>query len=141
MTSIDFYSHVDDPIAIVIRLVGRAMTPHGTVRVLTPDAATTDALDRKLWLLPATAFVPHCRLDSALASETPVIVDHVLTHEGGTNVLINLAPEPPPFFSRFERLLEIVATDENAVARGRERYLYYRKRGYPLAAHNMAGGA
>ena len=140
MTSIDFYSHVHDPIAIVLRLVGRAMTPQGKVRVLTPDAATTDALDRMLWLQPATAFVPHCRLDSALASETPVIVDHALTHDGGANVLINLTQEPPPFFTRFERLLEFVGTDDEAVARGRERYRYYRDRGYPLAAHNMAGG-
>ena len=67
-----------------------------------------------------------------------MIVDHVAEHEGPARVLVNLTGAPPPFFSRFERLAEIVATDESAVAAGRERYRYYRERGYELRAHNLA---
>jgi DNA polymerase III subunit chi len=51
-------------------------------------------------------------------------------------VLINLHETPPPFFSRFERLAEIVSEDGAAAAR--ERFRFYRERGYELRTHNMA---
>ena len=138
MTTIDFYTHVDDTLGVVAKLVAKAWTQHGHVRVLTPDAATTDALDRLLWLQPATGFLPHCRLESPLASDTPILVDHALEHSGPAGVLINLTPAPPPFFSRFQRLAEIVPAGEAAVQAGRERYRFYRERGYELKAHNLA---
>ena len=135
MTVIDFYTRVDDRLAIAARIVAKAVAAHGSARVLTPDAETTDALDRLLWMNPATGFLPHCRMDSALAPQTPVWIDHRLEHVGPAAVLVNLHPEPPPFFSRFERLAEIVGIDD-AVA-GRERYRFYRERGYELRAHDM----
>ncbi len=138
MTTIDFYTHVDDPVGVAARLVAKAWPAHGFVRVLTPDAQATERLDRLLWTAPATAFLPHCRLDSTLAAQTPIIVDHAPEHEGPAAVLINLAPTPPPFFSRFERLAEVVGLDDAAVAAGRERFRYYRERGYELRAHNLA---
>jgi DNA polymerase-3 subunit chi len=139
VTSIDFYTHVDDPLAVAARLVHKAYAQHGSVRVLTPDAHATEALDRLLWVQPPTSFVPHCRASSPLARETPVIVDHVAEHEGPASVLINLHGEPPPFFSRFERLAEIVGADEASAAAGRARYRFYRERGYELRAHSLAG--
>ena len=108
MTTIDFYTHVDDRLAIAARIVAKAAAAHGSARVLTPDAAMTDALDKLMWILPATGFLPHCRMDSPLAAETPVWIDHRLEHDGPAAVLVNLHEAPPPFFSRFERLAEIV---------------------------------
>ncbi len=107
------------------------------MRVLTPDAATTEQLDRWLWLHPAIGFLPHCRLGSALADATPIWVDHVQEHPGPAAVLINLGLAPPPFFSRFERLAEIVGVDAADAAAGRERYRFYRERGYALRTHNL----
>lgn len=138
MTTIDFYTHVAEPLGTAARLVIKAFAQHRSVRVLTADAHATEALDRLLWIQPATAFVPHCRLASPLARETPVIVDHVLEHEGPAAVLINLQTTPPPFFSRFERLAEIVPADEPSAAAGRSRYRFYRERGYALRAHSLA---
>ena len=138
MTTIDFYTHVDEPLGVAARLVTKAWGQHGSVRVLTSDAAATDALDRLLWTQPATGFAPHCRLRSPLAADTPIIVDHVGEHEGPACVLINLTASPPPFFARFERLLEIVPVDEAQRASARERYRFYRERGYELRTHNLA---
>jgi DNA polymerase-3 subunit chi len=138
VTTIDFYTHVDEPLALAARLVTKAWGQHGGVRVLTSDAASTDALDRMLWTQPATGFVPHCRLRSALAADTPIIVDHVAEHEGPAGGLINLTTSPPSFFARFERLLEIVTRDDAQLAAARERYRLYRERGYELHTHNFA---
>lgn len=139
MTTIDFYTHVADRLTVAARLVAKAYAQHGAVRVLTADAAATETLDRRLWLEPATAFLPHCRLDSPLAPETPILIDHALEHDGPSAVLVNLGASPPPFFSRFERLVEIVGTDDADAASGRERYRFYRERGYELRAHNLSG--
>jgi DNA polymerase-3 subunit chi len=138
MTSIDFYTHVADRLEVAARLVAKAFAQHGRVRVLTPDATATDALDRRLWLKPPIAFLPHCRVDSALASQTPIWVDHSDEHLGPAAVLINLRATPPAFFSRFERLAEIVGVEEADAAAGRERYRFYRERGYELRTHNLA---
>ena len=139
MTAIDFYAHVADPLRTVARIVVKAYRQHGSVRVLTPDAETTGALDRLLWQEPQVAFIPHCRLDSPIAAETPVLIDESLEHSGPAAVLINLRAEAPPFFSRFERLVEIVGEDEAQVLAGRTRFRFYRERGYELRTHKLSG--
>jgi DNA polymerase-3 subunit chi len=77
-------------------------------------------------------------MDSAVAAETPIWIDDALEHSGPAAVLVNLSAEPAPFFSRFERLAEIVGVGEAEVAAGRERFRFYRERGYELRAHNLA---
>ena len=139
MTTIDFYTHCADPLEVAARLAYKAWTQHGSARVLTADEAATAALDTRLWTTPATGFLPHCRLASPLAAETPIVVDHALVHEGPAAVLINLQRAPPPFFSRFERLAEIVASDAEATAAGRERWRFYKERGYTLRSHSLEG--
>jgi len=138
MTTIDFYTHAGDRVDIAAKLVAKALAQHAHVRVLTADPAMTEALDRLLWTVPATGFLPHCRMASVLAHETPVWVDHVIEHQGPAAVLINLQPSPPPFFSRFERLAEIVGTQEDDVVAARERFRFYRERGYDLRTHRLA---
>jgi len=136
MTTIDFYTRVPDRLAVASRLVAKAIAAHGSVRVLTPDPETTERLDLLLWTTPATGFVPHCRMDSPLAHDTPAWIDHRLEHRGPAAVLVNLHPEPPPFFSRFERLAEIVGLDDATAAR--ERFRFYRERGYELRTHDLS---
>jgi len=138
MTTIDFYTHCADPLAVAARLVAKAWAQHGSVRVLTADEEGTARLDAALWTRPPTGFLPHCRLASPLASETPILVDHVLEHDGPAAVLVNLQPAPPPFFSRFERLAEIVGIDDGDAAAGRERWKFYKARGYEIRSHNLS---
>ena len=73
-----------------------------------------------------------------MAGETPIWIGHSLEHDGVAAVLVNLHPSPPPFFSRFERLAEIVGTDAADVAAGRERWKFYKERGYELRPHNLS---
>ena len=138
MTSIDFYTNVGEPLKLAAKIVAKAYRMHGSVRVLTPDANATNALDRLLWLDPPLAFLPHCRIDSVVASETPIWIDEALEHDGPAAVLVNLHPEPPPFFSRFERLAEVVGTDEDQLRAGRARFRFYRERGYEMRQHDWS---
>jgi DNA polymerase-3 subunit chi len=141
MTVIDFYTHCPDRFEVASKLVAKAWIQHGSVRVLTEGEEGTAAFGRFLWLWPATGFLPHCRLASPLAAETPILVDHGLQHDGPAAVLINLHPAPPPFFSRFARLAEIVGADDGEAAAGRDRWKFYKARGYEVRAHNLSGRA
>ena len=60
-----------------------------------------------------------------------------LAHDG---CLVNLADELPPGFSRFEELVEIVSTDDEDRLPARERFRFYRERGYSLDARDISGG-
>ncbi|THA38965.1 DNA polymerase III subunit chi, partial [Streptomyces sp. A1136] len=49
------------------------------------------------------------------------------------HVLINLSGNTPEHFARFERMFEIISSDEADKAAGRDRYRFYKERGYPLS--------
>jgi len=137
MTQIDFYTHVDDKLKTACTLTGKAFARGLKVTVFCPDPELAQRFDRLLWTAPAIGFVPHCAPEDPLAQDTPVIVDcrgDPLLHD---EVLVNLRPEWPPFFSRFQRLIEIVSLDDTDRAAARERFRFYRDRGYDIRIHDL----
>jgi DNA polymerase-3 subunit chi len=50
----------------------------------------------------------------------------------GMDTLINLHVEVPGFFSQFEQVLETTGHDSHTRQLARERYRFYKDRGYPL---------
>ena len=139
MTRIDFYRYAEDKLRFACRLAATAYDKATKVVVYSPDRAVLSDFDRTLWTFQATRFVPHCFLDSPAAAETPVILatsGDALPHH---DVLLNLSDEWPPFFASFERLLEIVATDEADKHLARARYVFYKKRGYDIQVNAIEG--
>ena len=139
MTRIDFYRYAEDKQRLACRLAVKAYAKPSKLVVYSPDAKVLANFDRALWTFPPTGFVPHCMADSPLAAETPVVLatsEDALPHH---DVLLNLADEWPPFFASFERLLEIVASDEGDKERARERYAFYKKRGYEIQVNDIEG--
>ena len=141
MTQIDFYTNAPDKLATACRLAAKAYALGHKVVALCPDAETAQRIDRMLWLSPATGFVPHCDSSSALAPVTPVIIDHRAGEPVHDQVLMNLRDEWPGFFSRFERLIEIVTAEDDDKQRARERYKFYRDRGYEIRIRDLAAEA
>ena len=141
MTRIDFYRYAEDKLRFAVRLAAKAYEKPSKLVVYSTDRSVLGELDRALWTFQATRFVPHCFVDSPVAAETPVILatsgDALPHHE----VLLNLADEWPPFFSSFDRLLEIVGTDDEDKARARARYSFYRERGYDIQVNDIAAAA
>ena len=56
-------------------------------------------------------------------------------------LLINVSDQIPNFFSRFERVAEVACQGPAILAASRERYKFYRERGYELQVHNLKGAA
>lgn len=146
MTQIDFYFNAADKFKLVATLSNKAVTqflagaPLTRMRLFTPDEATTTRVETMLWTFQQTSFLPHCRVGSPRSSETPLIVDHQLENNlVHDEVLLNLCPQYPPFFSRFRRLIEIVGTGDDDKVAAREKFRFYRDRGYEIRSHDVAG--
>lgn len=137
MTSIDFHHGASDKIQAACRLIGVLYAEGRKVLVYAPAENLAAQVDRQLWVQPATGFVPHCRLGDALAAETPVVIGGSLENAAHHDVLVNLDGDLPPAFSRFDRLVEIVGTDEADRGPARERFKFYRDRGYAIVAHDL----
>jgi DNA polymerase III subunit chi len=139
LTSIDFYFNAEDRLQVACRLAGKAVSRGKRLLIYAPQAEIASRIDRMLWTWPAIGFVPHCLAHEALAAETPVLIAAGEDAPEGCGVLLNLGAECPPHFSRFERLLELVGVGEDEKATGRERYKFYRDRGYAITNHDLAG--
>jgi DNA polymerase-3 subunit chi len=133
MTRIDFHSNVPDKVAYACRLVRKARAANSRMVMFSDDRAQLAALDEALWTFSELDFLPHVLASDALAAQTPVILtdsdEADLPHH---EVLVNLSAKAPASFARFERMIEIVSSEEADTAAGRERYRFYKERGYPL---------
>ena len=144
MTSIDFYFNAGDRLGVACRLAGKALLQKKRVLIYAPQPEMAQKIDRLLWVSTATSFIPHCYLHDPLAADTPVLIaagDATAPAAAACDVLLNLAAECPPFFERHERLLEVVAQDDDGRSAGRARYAFYRDRGYAIRNHDLAGEA
>jgi DNA polymerase-3 subunit chi len=137
MTEVMFYTNAADKLHAACQLSSKALSRKMRVMILTPEAQVTDKMSRMLWTASAVAFNPHCSSTDKLAPITPIIVDHATAPVVHEEVLINLCNETPSYFSRFQRLVEIVTEDDDDRARGRERYRFYRDRGYQITTHDL----
>jgi len=137
VTSIDFYFNAADRLQVACRLAGKALVQKQRLLVYAPEPETASRIDRMLWTWPAIGFVPHCAVHERLADETPVLIASGEETPPGCELLLNLGADCPPHFERFERLLEVVSTDEEERKAARARYRYYQERGYKISSHDL----
>jgi DNA polymerase-3 subunit chi len=138
VTSIDFYFNAEDRLQVACRLAGKAVARGKRLLIYAPEAETASRIDRLLWTWPAIGFVPHCMAHDRLAAETPVLIA-AGEEAPRCELLLNLGADCPPHFERFDRLLELVGRADEEKAAGRERFRFYRDRGYAIASHDLAG--
>ena len=138
MTRIDFHSNVGDSLLYACRLVRKAYQA-GQPTIVLAEPARLRVFDEQVWTFAPLEFVPHCMADSALAAQTPIVLAANLDNVPHYQVLLNLGAEVPAQFARFERLLEVVGNAPDELSAGRERYRFYRDRGYALNNYKQGG--
>jgi DNA polymerase III subunit chi len=144
VTQVDFYilgSESDDArLALACKIVDKATQQDRHVFIHSTSDDEALKLDALLWTFSQGSFIPH-RIVRGATDKPPVepVLIGVNQPPGPArwDVLINLAEEVPEFFSRYERVAEVV--DANAVRRerSRDRYRFYRDRGYKLNTHQV----
>lgn len=139
MTRVGFYvlqsSEPEARLDVATRLTEKAFQQGHQVYIHAASEAQATLLSKKLWHLRPSSFLPHTlqpdSTDEDIAigwGQEPAI------HSG---LLINLQYSVPPFFSRFERVAEVVTQDPDSLDALRASWQYYRQRGYQLDKHDL----
>ena len=141
MTRVDFYVLPEGTSAgrekFVCRLVDIAYRRGQRVYVHAQSKDQATLLDDLLWSFQAGSFIPHALYPAETAVDIPILIGHEGVPDSGHEVLINLAATVPGFFSRFDRVAEVVNQDTAIKQAGRERFRFYRHRGYALETHTL----
>ena len=141
MTQIDFYVLSEgtrgNRYTLACRLSEKIYHQGRRILIHTGSDEETRHLDRLLWTFRQGSFIPHGIANSCDAAATPVLITHQAEAGDEKDVLINLNREVPNFFSRFERVAEIIDQEPPVVTAGRERFRFYRDRGYTLNKHDI----
>jgi DNA polymerase III subunit chi len=141
MTEVNFHTRVPHAIGYACRLLRKA-SRQGAQVIVTAPPATLAALDTALWTFDPIEFVPHVLIapGGVIAERlraTPVWLVAQVSDAASHEVLVNLGPEAPEGFESFAKVFEIVSTDTEAVAAGRQRWKHYASRGYAIKHHEV----
>jgi DNA polymerase-3 subunit chi len=142
MTRVDFYILDErangNRYLLACRLTEKIYHQGHRVFINTASLEEQRHMDRLLWTFRQGSFIPHGSLDKADPTTTPVIIGRQGEAGGESDVMINLAPDVPACFSRFERVAELIDREPQVKADGRKRFRFYRDRGYPLNTHDIS---
>ncbi len=138
MTKIDFHilptDQEIDVFHYVARLVQKALNRSHRVLIATEDNQQTNQVSEALWGFQPEAFLAHTLIDSG---DFSLQITHTDTCGEHHDVLVNLRSDIPPYFSRFERVFELVSQHPARLNASRDRYRYYSDHGYALKRHDL----
>lgn len=109
-----------------------------SVYIHLPDSDWVETVDEQLWSLSEQSFIPHAITTASDAADEFVCIGDSEPAMSTDELLISLCEETPLYFSRYKRVVEIIANDEADKVAGRQRYRFYQQRGYPLTTHTVA---
>ena len=142
MTSIKFYiipgQAPDSRQLTACRLTEKILGMGKRIFIHTESPGAAQQLDQMLWTFRDDSFVPHGLYPADEDDEQlKILIGHDTAPEHDTDILINLTNEVPPFFGRFQQVVELVNDEESIKQPGRERFKFYRDRGYEMETHKL----
>jgi len=138
MTRIEFYFNVDSKLRAACELAARTLRQRLRVLVYAPDAGVGLRLEEALRGFPSIPYACRAADGVGVAPDAPLIIAGDPDAAIHDEVLLNLHAGAPRHFSRFRRLIEIVARAEDDRLAARARFRYYRDRGYAIRHYDMA---
>ena len=138
MTKVEFHFNAPDKFGYACRLVRKIYRVGHEAGVWSDNQQELAKFDQLLWSFSQHDFIPHVMHSNPHAADTPVVLATGSLESGHHSVIVNLGAEPPPVFGRFERLIEVITGDEADRESGRERWRFYRDRGYDMTRHDLS---
>jgi DNA polymerase-3 subunit chi len=144
VTQVDFYVVGSDSdnarLKLAVQICDKAMRENRHVLINATSETEAGQLDELLWTFIQGSFIPHrvVREPPNTPPREPVIIAlHRQPVGERWDLLINLADTVPEFFSQYQRVAELVDGNPERREQSRERYRFYRDRGYPLNTHQV----
>jgi DNA polymerase III subunit chi len=137
MTSVSFYFNVPDKHVLLAQLLQKALHQHRKATVFVESEQVATELTKILWSGDDASFLANAVAHDAHANVTPIIIDWQAHSVFQDDVLVNFQSKQLTFFSRFKQLIELVGLDEADKAEARQRFAFYRDRGYAIKPVDM----
>jgi len=138
LTQVFFYHGAADKLAAACALISGAYAKGKALQIYAPEKSLADSVDRALWTQAQLSFIPHCRADSPLATETPIVIAEHAEQLNPGERLLNLSLDIPTAFQQFNSLIEVVGQDEAERDAGRERVRHYRAAGCDVRFYDLS---
>lgn len=139
MTAVAFHFNVNDRLIYACRWLRKAVNLGARV-VVVGMPETVRSLDRLLWTVSETEFLPHC-LDTAdphVVARSPIVLASNLDAPVHRQVLLNLGKSVPAGYEQFERVTEVVTQDDTERQLARDRWKHYQTRGCGITRHDLS---
>ena len=139
MTQVDFYvlpeTTSEARWLFACRLIDKVHKLGHRVLVAVDDEVQAQAFDDLLWSFKPESFIPHQILGRP--GNSPIEITFNAEAGDHQGLLLNLSSHIPAYFSRFERLSEVVIQEPQALITSRERFSFYKGRGYPIGTRKI----
>jgi DNA polymerase-3 subunit chi len=139
MTRVAFHFGAAQKWHYASRLLRKAIG-RGSRVVVVVDAQDMAQMDLALWSVAPAEFIPHGKMDApgSICLRSPILlVDCLQTPPKSGEILLNLGAKVPLGYEAFERVIEVVSSDEIERSQARLRWRQYGQSGHPIDKHDI----
>ena len=140
-TRVDFYLLSDlEPQAhwlVTCRLLEKAYYKGHKTFVYCANKSDAELIDELLWTFKEDSFIPHNLQGEGPEPPPKIQIGYDKEPRGFNDILFNLSPSIPSFYTKFKRIIELVINNEEHKVHSRARYKEYKMRGCDLFTHNI----
>lgn len=135
MSNVSFYilesNNINDLYKTIVQLSIKAYEADNQVLIYSNHTALLAKIDDYLWTFSPTIFIPHVLIQSDDEADDidPIILADFEPQAPKKDLLIQLADNPLPNFNDYNRIIEILYSEPEYLAKGRERFKFYRQHG------------
>jgi len=139
LTQVAFLTGVSDKLALALRLLRKKHREGARVAVFGPPALL-NRLDQALWADDALSFLPHLRVRGDAPAELPLELTPIWLLDRPVPGLrcdsaINLGADEPAWLQGFDKVAELVGSEDDERLAGRRRWKHYETSGCTLSHH------
>ncbi len=139
MTRVGFYvvqsAAPGQRLTVAARLADKAFQQGHRIFINAADETQANELNELLWSFRPASFLPHGLLGQEHCDT--IAIGWGQEPENHNDLLINLQLTIPSFFSRFQRVAEVVTQEPEHLAALRDSWRFYKARGYHLDKHDL----
>ncbi len=140
LQQVDFYllqaSSKRNPLKVAVQLIEKAWNGGQSVYILCSNQQQVEQLDQLLWTFKANSFIPHNTLCTDKPNNEPIIIGTEY-QAPASDILLNLSNRQPENPQQCQRVLEVVAAEEESTIAARQRYRYYQKLAIEPKTHKL----
>jgi len=136
MTEVAFYTNVLNETRLISKLLYKAHDVGRKLYINVRNERQSEKVTKDLYGGEPTSFFGISSSPQDAHDLTSAIIGYKSDY-GHNDIIINLTSEIPDNFSAFKRVIEIVSQDEENINAARNKYRWYKDRGYSIATHKL----